>query len=101
MTPARRCVGIFAMILSFAMICLNAYAGEPMDLNLKPLWELGLGGGGTYTPDYPGSDQNHLWAIPFPYAIYRGEFLHSDRRGGTRARLVKSAGYEINFSGGG
>ena len=67
----------------------------------SPLWELGVGGGGTYTPDYPGADQSHLWGIPFPYAIYRGEILHSDRRGAARARWVKSVGYEFNVSAGG
>jgi len=74
---------------------------EAGNIKLEPLWELGMGGGATYTPDYPGSNQNHLWAIPFPFAVYRGEILHSDRRGGTRARILQSASYEINFSAGG
>lgn len=74
---------------------------DEFNLRKSPLWELGLGGGGTFTPDYPASDQQHLWAIPFPYAIYRGEILHSDRRGSTRARFYKTTNYEFNFSAGG
>src|SRR5665213_1119915 len=85
------------------LFCVQAWADDepPKALKLEPLWELGIGGGATYTPDYPGSDQNHLWAIPFPFAVYRGEFLHSDRRGGTRARFFQSASYEFNVSAGG
>lgn len=74
---------------------------EIPDLEEAPLWELGMGGGGTYTPDYPGSKQNHFWGIPFPFLIYRGQILHSDRRGGTRARLYQHSAYEINLSAAG
>ncbi|MGZ3722887.1 MAG: MipA/OmpV family protein [Bdellovibrionales bacterium] len=92
------------VIFFLSFFCGHAFAEEPInmdDLKPMPLWELGVGGGGTYTPDYPGSNQNHLWAIPFPFAVYRGEILHSDRRGGTRARFFHNAGYEFNFSASG
>ena len=75
---------------------LAVFAQESIDQ--EPLWELGIGGGGTYTPDYPGSNQSRFWGIPFPFGIYRGDLLHSDRYGGTRARFIKSASYEFNFS---
>lgn len=71
------------------------------DLRKSPLWELGMGAGSTFTPDYPASDQMHPWLIPFPFGIYRGEIVHSDRRGGTRARFLKAANYEFNVSMGG
>lgn len=89
----------FLALITICAFSSSVFAHDDLDSAQRPLWELGLGGGGTYTPDYPSSDQNHLWAIPFPYAVYRGEFLHSDRRGGTRARFVKSASYEVNVSG--
>lgn len=66
-----------------------------------PLWELGIGAGGIAAPDYPGSDHNNLWLLPFPWGVYRGEILHSDRRGGTRARIFRLASYEFNVSAGG
>jgi outer membrane protein len=94
-------VPIFAALILVLLITPKLFAAEDKALELSPLWELGIGGGATYTPDYPGSDQNHLWAIPFPFGVYRGEILHSDRRGGTRARIVKSARFEVNFSAGG
>ncbi len=52
----------------------------------KPLWELGLGVGAISFPDYPGSDQQHSYAVPVPYVVYRGEILRADRHG-LQARL--------------
>jgi MipA family protein len=99
---------ILVLVLLLPAIAFAAAETLPTDpvpdsgnIKLEPLWEIGMGGGATFTPDYPGSNQNHLWAIPFPFAVYRGQFLHSDRRGGTRARILQSASYEINFSAGG
>lgn len=67
----------------------------------SPLYELGMGVGLSYAPDYPGADHSSLWVIPFPFGVYRGEILHSDRRGGTRARLIKNTTLEFNISAGG
>src|ERR1035437_3220730 len=90
-------------IVFFALLIFSKplFAVEVIESTTSPLWELGAGGGGTYVPDYPGSDQAHTWGIPFPYVIYRGEFLHSDRRGAARIRLVDKASYEFNVSGSG
>ncbi len=66
-----------------------------------PLWELGVGVGSVWMPDYPGSDKSRLWTLPFPWGVYRGDVFRSDREGGTRARLLKGASYELNFSAGG
>lgn len=60
-----------------------------------------MGGGSVLAPDYPGSDHYGFWFIPFPFGVYRGEILHSDRRGGTRARLLRGASFEFNVSAGG
>ncbi len=95
------CLFMLLLLPLVARAQLEALPLPEPEVDDRPLWEVGLGGGGTYTPDYPGSDQSHFWGIPFPYAIYRGEFLHSDRRGGTRARFIKSVGYELNISAAG
>ena len=104
----RRVTSLIIMLIFFARTGMAqpepsaiSQIVEPGGNEVMPLWELGVGGGATFTPDYPGSDQNHLWAIPFPYGVYRGEILHSDRRGGTRARLLRSVHYEVNVSAGG
>lgn len=43
-----------------------------------PLWELGIGVAGFYQPDYRGSDERRLYVLPFPYPIYRGDFLRAE-----------------------
>lgn len=91
----------FMFLLALSMTVNTAHASEGLDLQNMPLWELGVGGGGIWTPDYPGSDHTKIWAVPFPYAVYRGDILHSDRRGGTRARILRSAHYEFNLSAAG
>lgn len=63
----------------------------------KPLWELGAGISALSLPDYRGSDQSSLYAIPFPYLIYRGEFLKADRNG-IRGTLFGSDRIELNLS---
>lgn len=45
----------------------------------EPLWEIGVGGGVFYTPDYPASDKNSLHGLALPYVIYRGDFLRVGR----------------------
>ncbi len=45
----------------------------------KPLWELGAGLALLQMPDYSGSDKNRLYALPYPYFIYRGDILNIDR----------------------
>ncbi|MHB1438710.1 MAG: MipA/OmpV family protein, partial [Thiobacillus sp.] len=63
----------------------------------RPLWELGAGISALSLPDYRGSDQSSLYAIPFPYLIYRGEFLKADRHG-IRGTLFGSDRIELNLS---
>jgi MipA family protein len=44
-----------------------------------PLWEAGLGGTVLIMPDYRGSDETRLYLLPFPFLVYRGDFLKIDR----------------------
>jgi outer membrane protein len=84
-----------------AAVPLCSFAQDDPMPGLNPLWELGIGGGSVYAPDYPGSNHMNTWFIPFPFGVYRGEIVHSDRRGGTRARLLHRATWELNVSAGG
>lgn len=76
----------------------SAPVGE--DLTAPALYELGLGLGAAYFPHYPGSDQNKLFIMPFPFAIVRGRIVQSDRRG-MRARLFTAKAFDISLSGAG
>ena len=63
----------------------------------KPLWELGIGISALSFPDYRGSDESSLYAIPFPYLVYRGTFLKADRNG-IRGTFFDSDRIELNLS---
>lgn len=66
-----RAIGSAAM----ALCSMGSHAEQ------RPLWEAGLGVGALYLPDYRGSDESRAYVLPFPYLIYRGEFLKADREG--------------------
>lgn len=46
-----------------------------------PKWELGIGLGALYLPDYRGSDHYRGYLVPWPYVVYRGSALSLDRDG--------------------
>jgi len=48
-------------------------------------------------PAYRGSDDQQYYLLPFPYVVYRGEFLRVDREG-MRARLFDTDRVELNVS---
>ena len=66
-----------------------------------PLWEAGIGVFYITLPDYPGSDQQKYYLIPFPYFQYRGNKLRIDRKG-VRGLLFQSekAYLDISIDGG-
>lgn len=85
----HRCLSLAALL--FACCAGHAAAAE------KPLWELGAGISALSLPDYRGSDQSSLYAIPFPYLVYRGEFLKADRHG-IRGTFFGSDRIELDLS---
>jgi len=77
-------------------------AGPDIDADVKllpqrPLWELGIGVSGVRLPHYRGSDQSRGYVLPFPYIVYRGKWLKSDRDG-TRAMLFDSQAVKLDLS---
>lgn len=63
------------LFCAFLILPLTSVAAE------KPLWELRIGAGFLFMPDYRGSDKARAYVLPFPYAIYRGDMLRvQDRR---------------------
>lgn len=80
-----------SLLLASTLLARAASAAE------QPLWELGAGASLLVLPHYVGSDQSHTWALPFPWAVYRGEILRADRDGG-RAILYDRERFELNLS---
>ena len=64
----------------------------------KPLWELGVGLGLLQISDYRGSDENRLYLLPYPYLVYRGDFLKVDEQRVT-GQIFKTDRILLDFSG--
>ena len=62
-----------------------------------PLWEAGAGVTVISLPDYRGSNERRSWLLPFPYLVYRGEFLQADERR-TRGLFYKTERFELDAS---
>ncbi|RPI79986.1 MAG: MipA/OmpV family protein [Desulfobacteraceae bacterium] len=63
----------------FVFLCLSLLNSQNARGEEKPLWELGLGAAALRMPDYRGSDENRNYLLPYPYLIYRGDFLKIDK----------------------
>ncbi len=77
--------GVWAILVAsnVSWLAPSAHADE------RPLWEAGAGVGALVLPDYRGSDESRAYLLPFPYLIYRGQFLKADREG-LRAEFLDS-----------
>ncbi len=64
----------------------------------KPLWEIGIGLGLLQIPDYRGSDENRLYPLPYPYVVYRGDFLKIDEEH-VSGQIFKTDRILLDFSG--
>lgn len=62
-------------------------------------WEIGVGLGGVYAPDYRGADEEHGYLLPFPYVLYHGERLTIDQEG-ARGQLFSSPRLSFYISAG-
>jgi outer membrane scaffolding protein for murein synthesis (MipA/OmpV family) len=62
-----------------------------------PLWEAGVGATVLSFPDYRGSDERRTWVLPFPYFVYRGDYLKVDERR-VRSLFFKTEGVELDAS---
>ena len=87
-----------ALIISSVLALIWSATGSMAWAEKKPLFELGVAGGGGYLPDYPAAGQNHFNGIALPFPIYRGEFFRSDSKGLLRGRLIHSRDFELDVS---
>jgi outer membrane scaffolding protein for murein synthesis (MipA/OmpV family) len=93
---------VLKLFFIFTLFCSQALAlEEENQAENLPLWEYGAGLGGIYFEKYPASDETKSWALPFPTFQYRGEIFRADDRDGTRAYLLRSQNWNLEFGGGG
>lgn len=78
---------------SFAQISRNFTRKD------RPIYELGAGIIGISVPNYPGASNATFRTIPFPWVIYRGDYLKADEEG-NRIEFFKSKDLELGVSGG-
>ncbi len=65
---------LVSFIAFFALTTPGAVPAEE-----KPLWEVGIGAASLYLPDYRGADEGRLYILPYPYLVYRGDFLRVEK----------------------
>ena len=61
-----------------------------------PLWELGVGGATGSQQAYPGAAEQTTRTLVLPYAIYRGQFLRTDR-GTVGLRTLRTPSFEFDL----
>lgn len=87
----RRLGGL--ILASVSAVCVTHFVRAEQ----KPLWEFGMGVGAIGFSDYRGADTSHVYPIPVPYFVYRGEILKADREG-LRGLLFNQEFAELNVS---
>ena len=63
-----------------------------------PLWEFGLGVGNVQAPLYRGAKEEKSYILPFPFIVYRGDFLQVDREDGIRGLLLDRERFSLDLS---
>lgn len=81
-------------VSSSLLLCLLSMAASAQE---RPLWELGMGVATLNLPYYRGADATKSYALPYPYLIYRGEYLNVDRDG-VRGWLFRSDNLNLDLS---
>jgi outer membrane protein len=92
-------VVVALLLVSFLLPGVGICEEKPLEkLSEKPLWELGVGLGLLQIPDYRGSDENRLYLLPYPYLVYRGDFLKVDEQR-VSGQIFKTDRVLLDFSG--
>lgn len=76
------------------LLAIQGTVATPREL---PLWEVGAGLFPSTFPAYRGSDDQQYYLLPFPYLVYRGNYLRVDREG-LRAQLFDTERVQFNIS---
>jgi outer membrane scaffolding protein for murein synthesis (MipA/OmpV family) len=84
-------------VIRFLLAVLLAVQGTVAMSRELPLWEVGVGLFPSTFPAYRGSEDQQYFLLPFPYLVYRGDYLRMDREG-LRARLFDTDRVQLNIS---
>src|SRR4030042_1849052 len=67
------------IVITLSILCFLS-PGVALGQEKKPVWELGVGAGLLYIPDYRGSNESRFYVLPYPYVVYRGDILKVDKQ---------------------
>jgi outer membrane scaffolding protein for murein synthesis (MipA/OmpV family) len=84
-------------VIRLLLAALLAVQGTVAMSRELPLWEVGVGLFPFTFPAYRGSEDQQYYLLPFPYLVYRGDYLRMDREG-LRARLFDTDRVQLNIS---
>lgn len=88
-------------VMAMALLSFDSFAQISRNFTKKdkPIYELGFGTVGISVPNYPGAERATFRTIPFPWIIYRGDYLKADEEG-NRIEFLRSETIELGMSGG-
>jgi MipA family protein len=95
---ARNSLSSIAVIAFLLGVEAQAQDTNPNEVPIKPLWELGVAAGGSYSPDYPAADKNSLHGLALPYVIYRGDLLRLGKDSIAKGVFIDNDYIELNVS---
>ena len=95
---ARNSLSLIVVFTILLGVKAQAQDTNPNGAPIKPLWELGVAAGGTYSPDYPAADKNSLHGLALPYAIYRGDLLRLGKDSIAKGVFIDNDYIELNVS---
>lgn len=97
----QRFIGVLVFIcFAFAQALAESKEETPPD-DVKPLWEVGLGGFTGWLPDYPAAGENTVRVFAAPVPIYRGKILRvggEENRGAVSGRFINRDRFEFDVS---
>jgi outer membrane protein len=86
----------FSVGLVFVLIVIAFYSTSALAYHL-PMYEWGVGMAGLDVPAYRGAKGHQSYGLPFPYVIYRGEYVRVDEEG-MRGRLFNTDRVVLDIS---
>jgi MipA family protein len=95
--PSRPASTAWARQLLGALLAVAAGTAGGAQTEPVPLWELGVGAAALNFPDYRGAGERRTWLLPFPYLVYRGDFLRADERR-MRGVMYETARFDVDVS---
>jgi outer membrane protein len=82
---------------ALAIFLLLASSSLAADEVPEKIWELGVGLGSVFGPDYRGADEYRSFSSVIPYVVYHGKFISSDSDG-VKAQFFSSDNIDFSLS---